>query len=264
MQLHHLQRQFWNELHSAGKCKYNYEFIHQVERLSASKRLNIYKRTTLTAHINALAQCYNCCENILGEKYFKQLAKQYFYQHPSMSQNLNEYGYHFSNFLQMQIDKRKELIDYLYLPDLARLEFSFEQAYFSKNSNNFNYEALTNIDEDKYPHLCFELNASLSLLQSNYPIYEIWQTNRVDSFQHEIPATSKPQNLCIYRKNFKPVIEDIAPSDWCLLHDIQNELYFSQLEKKYMHKNNYLDLKHKIPEFIEKNWICGFFIKHNF
>jgi hypothetical protein len=262
-QLHKIQQQFWHSLRISEKMALNSNFIAKGGKLTPQKRLNIYQRTGRTAHINALAQCYSCCETILGEKYFNQIAMQYFYKYPAINQNLNTYGELFADFLQDFINDHTELEEYPYLPDLARLEKGYEQAYFSINDEPFDFSALSKLSAQEQNNLCLKLSNSIYVLQSDYPIYEIWNANQSDNQHQEIQAINEPQHLCIYRRDFKPIVEIIEPDYWNILKYIQEHISLSKLEEISSTSERKLHIETMIPELIQKNWICGFFIKNS-
>ena len=260
-QLQYIQQQFWKSLRSQ-EVSVDYEkFISEGGKLTSAEKLNIYRLTSRTAHVNALAQRYACCEKILGEKYFNQLAKQYFYKYPATNQNLNLYGQFLPEFLQNYVTRQSELKDYQYLPDLARFEQAYEQAYHAKDDEPFDFSTLASLDAQAHQNLCFKLSASLYILQSEYPIYEIWHANQDANQQQDIQAVDEPQHLCIYRLEFKPIIEKISPTYWWVLKNIQDHLSLSQLEVLSKNKNGDFSLQVTIPKLIQKKWVCGYYLK---
>ena len=260
-QLQYIQQQFWKNLRSQEISVAYEKFISDGGKLTSAEKLNIYRQTSRTAHVNALAQRYSCCEKILGEKYFNQLAKQYFYKYPATNQNLNLYGHFFPEFLQEYVTRQSELKDYQYLPDLARFEQAYEQAYHAKDDEPFDFSTLASLDSQVHQNLCFKLSTSLFIVQSKYPIYEIWLTNQGGNLQHDIQAIDAPQHLCIYRQEFNPIIEKISPTYWWTLKNIQDHLSLSQLEILLGNKDEDLSLQTIIPELIQKKWICGYYVK---
>lgn len=260
-QLQLIQQQFWKSLRSQEASPAYDQFISEGAKLSATDKLNIYRQTSRTAHVNALAQRYSCCEKILGEKYFNQLAKQYFYAYPATNQNLNLYGQFFPEFLQDYVARQAELKEYQYLPDLARFEQAYEQAYHAKDDEVFDFSTLSSLDAQTHQNLCFKLSASLYLLKSDYPIHEIWLANQADGQQQQIQAIDEPQHLCIYREEFKPIVEKINPAYFWTLKNIQDHLSLSQLEVLSADRDMDFSLQTMIPEFIQRKWICGYHLK---
>ena len=259
--LHQLQRQFWNSLRSRTTDSICTRLAVTGDNLTPQKRLNIYRTTTRTAHTNALAQSYRCCEKILGERYFQQIANQYFYKCPAINQNLNVYGRSFPSFLEECVRDRPELNDYPYLPDLATLEWAYERAYYAADDPAFDFSALPALHHDRYQHVCFEPSASLSVLESSYPIYEIWLANQGQDVPQEIEAILEPQYLCITREDFKPSIHKIDQDCRWTINHVQNGLSLGELEALAGREN--VDIQVQLPALIRKKWICRYYFKDN-
>ena len=111
--------------------------------------------------------------------------------------------------------------------------------------------------------MCLKLSNSIYVLQSDYPIYEIWNANQSDNQHQEIQAINEPHHLCIYRRDFKPIVEIIEPDYWNILKYIQEHISLSKLEEISSTSERKLHIETMIPELIQKNWICGFFIKNS-
>ena len=257
-QLHTMQQRIWNDLRKSSSHSTSAYLLSMDEKLTQVERLNIYRSTMRTAHTDALSNTYTCCEKILGEKYFKQIANNFFVKYPATNQNLNLYGQSFPAFLQDWVATHDELSDYQYLPDLAKLEQALEQSYFAKDDPRFNFASLQTLSEDKYLDSHFELSPSLAILSSNYPIYEIWLANSKTNASHEIQAIPESQYLCITREDYKPVIHKIDHLRWWILNKITNNLSLGEIEVTAKHENINLSLQTIIPDLIHNKWICSY------
>ena len=261
--LHNIQHQFWNGLRdheTDSKCA---QLFSPGGKLTQQERLNIYRDTMHTAHTGALAQTYKSCEKILGEKYFKQIANKYFYEYPATNQNLNLYWQSFPLFLQHWGQNHTELSDYQYLPDLAQLELAYEQAYYAKDDPLFDFSSLAALSDDSQRQLRFKLSAALSILRSNYPIYEIWLANQEHDHSQEINAIHEPQYLCVAREDLKPIIHKIDHNNWWLIEKIQNHFSFTELGVLAAQEGIDIPLQNIIPQLIQNKWICGYYAKHD-
>ena len=262
-QLTSLQQQFWDSLRNRKTSSVCALLSSTNKKLTPEERLDIYRNTARTAHIDALAQSYPCCKKILGKRYFKQIANEYFYKYPATSQNLNLYGESFPLFLQDWIENHAELIDYQYLPDMAKLEWAYEQAYYAKDDPLFDFNSLPTLHHDHYQYICFRPSASLSVLRSSYPIHEIWRANREQDKSQEIDAISGPQYLCIARDNFKPVVHKIDHACWWVIDKIQNGLSLGECESLATRENIDAQLQKILPELVRRKWICGYYFKRD-
>ena len=260
-QLNTLQHQFWNSLRNVRFDSSCSSLISVCGNLSEEDRLNIYRNTMRTAHITTLSECFNCCEKILGDRYFNKIANEYFYSNPAISQNLNVYGRTFPSFLQTWVSNHPETKDYEYLPDLAKLEYAFEQAHYCKNDPLFDFNSFSKLEEYEQQQIIFQLSHSLTILKSRFPIYEIWHVNNKQDNAQEVDSISEPQYLCITRDVFKPIIHKIDAQKWWVLNNIQRSLSLEKIHMLSQDENINVPLNIIIPELIKKKWICGYLIE---
>jgi len=102
------------------------------------KQISIYRQTVRSNLFGALKDSYPACCNVVGEDYFKQIAADYFQKFPPDEPDLNDYGDKLEQYLEELIQIRPEASSLFYLPELARLEWSwyllsFKEEGFSKN-----------------------------------------------------------------------------------------------------------------------------------
>ncbi len=258
--LHQLQRQFWNSLRSPTTDSICARLTATNDKLTPQERLNIYRTTTRMAHTDALAQSYPCCEKILGKRYFRQIANQYFYRYPATNQNLNVYGQSFPSFLKECVQDRPELNDYPYLPDLATLEGAYERAYYAADDPIFDFSTLSALHHDRHQYICFEPSASLFVLESSYPIHEIWLANQGHGTTQAVEAIFEPQYSCVVREHFKPSIHKIDRDCWWTIIHVQNGLSLGEMETLATTRES-IDIQRQIPELIQKKWVCGYYFK---
>lgn len=260
IQLNTLQHQFWNSLRDVRSDSSCSTLLSVDGNLSEEDRLNIYRNTMRTAHTTALSESFNCCEKILGDRYFSKIANDYFYSNPATSQNLNLYGRTFPDFLQSWVRHHPETKDYEYLPDLAKLEYVYEQAYYCKDDPLFDFNSFSKLEEYEQQKITFQLSHSLTILKSSYPIYEIWRVNQEQDNAQEVESISEPQYLCITRDVFKPVIHKIDAQKWWVLKNIQGSLSLEKIYTLSQNEGINVPLNIMIPELIQKKWICGYSI----
>ncbi len=260
-QLSYIQNQFWDALRSENMSSSFPQLLTSGGRLTQNERLTIYRKTIRAAHIETLCNIFKCCKNILGDRYFKKIANDFFVKYPSNNQNLNLYGESFPEYLEISVKNLNELSEYKYLPDLAQLELALEQCYFAKDDINFDFTSLQKLDSDEYKNICFELSPSLSLIKSNYPIHEVWLANTNSDSSHEIQSIQEPQYLCVTRKNYKPETHKINQNDWQVMSYIMSNLSLIEIETSEKNSNIDLNIEATIPELIQKKWICGYKLK---
>ena len=71
--------------------------------------------------------------------------------------------------------------EYAWLADLARLEWSREQASIARVEPSLAADVLGRFAPTQLEHLVFTLQPSLSLIASDFPIFTIWAANQVEN-----------------------------------------------------------------------------------
>ncbi|MYB88624.1 MAG: DUF2063 domain-containing protein [Proteobacteria bacterium] len=252
------QRKFWSSIKHRKADAAAIELVREGGKISRERRMDIYRTTMREAHVRALATTYACCEKILGERYFRQLATEFYYGNPATHQDLNRYGQAFPDFMREFIEHHAELAEYPYLADLARLEWLYEQAYYTREDAAFDFRALAMLDEDDYRKLHFVLGASVATLKSDYPVYELWRAHQGQGGTKEVTAIDEPQYLCVAREEFKPRIHRIDHAFQWVMNKIDQGCAFGELETLVEQESMRISLQAIIPELIARKWICGY------
>jgi hypothetical protein len=113
----------------------------------------------------------------VGDDYFRQLATRYRQHHPSRSGDLHWVGKDFAGFIAEEL----QATEYAWLSDLARLEWSREQAAVSPTHAAVSVDALGRFAPEQLEQLVFTLQPSLRLHASDFPIFTIWAANQVEN-----------------------------------------------------------------------------------
>ena len=261
-ELQAIQHEFWASVKHRKTEPGCLEQVRDGGRIPRDQRVNIYRTTMREAHVRALANTYPGCEKILGVRYFKQLAGEFYYQHPATHPDLNCYGEAFPNFVQDFIADHAELAEYPYLPDLARLEWAYEQAYYAKEDPVFDFEGLAGLEEDAYRGLRFVPGASVSILRSDYPVLELWGAQRGQETVKEVEAIDEPQYLCIAREDFKPAVHRIDRPLWWVMDQVNRGHTFGELEALAQQETVEIALQVILPELISRKWVCEYQISN--
>lgn len=126
----------------------------------------------------ALAGAYPIIQQLVGEEFFSAMADVYIARTPSQSGNLHQYGATFSDFLTTF----PPVETLPYLPDVARLEWALQCAYYAPDIHGTPpselAQTLATYTAEQLSHATFSLHPSLSLLTSPYPLCRIWDLHQ--------------------------------------------------------------------------------------
>lgn len=140
---------------------------------SADIALDIYRNNYRGNLHDALAGAFPVVKQLVGDDFFRYLAREFIGQYPSRSANLHQYGGELADFIATFAPAR-ELV---YLPDVAALEWACHRAYFADDGEILDLNELARVPSQAYADLVLHMHASCHLLHSDYPVAAIWQAH---------------------------------------------------------------------------------------
>jgi hypothetical protein len=148
----------------------------KANAINPNRRLGVYRNNTYSNLIDALRTTYPITVHLVGDGFFRYLAHAYISRHPSQSGDLHQFGAALADFLATF----EPAAGLPYLPDVARLEWAYEQVFYAAESVPFDPQALASIAPESYENLKFVINPAIRLLASKYPVLYIWQVNQAN------------------------------------------------------------------------------------
>jgi hypothetical protein len=137
------------------------------------KRFSVYRNNVMVGLVNGLEARFPVVRKIVGEDFFKAIAKLFAAAQPPHSPLMMFYGDGFPAFLAAFEPAQ----DVPYLADVARLEASRTRAYHAADAKPLTAAALQAIPQEALADLHFILHPSLDIVASDHPIVTIWAMN---------------------------------------------------------------------------------------
>ena len=162
----------------------------------ASKRFGVYRNNVIVSLTESMMAGFPTILALLGEDYFRALARVFISANPPSSPMLVTYGQDFGDFL----DRFEPLAELAYLGDVARLEFAWQTAYHAADHASLDPAQLQTVSPEQLGALTFTMHPSLHLLRCSHAAYSIWAAH-----QQEDPAAAmanfvdQPQDILITR-----------------------------------------------------------------
>jgi hypothetical protein len=148
--------------------------------LLPAARLQIYRHHVLTSLTDVLQTTFPVVCGLVDERFFRYAADAYIRQHPPTAPCLFEYGAHFPAFLAAFPPCRH----LAYLADVARLEWALHVAWHAEICVPLDPAELSGLAPHDVVQLTFQFDPSVTLLDSPWPIDQIWRVHRVDEAVH--------------------------------------------------------------------------------
>jgi hypothetical protein len=163
--------------------------------------LAIYRNNASAGFQSALQSTYPVVRRRVGDEYFRQLAALYRARFPSVSGDLHWVGRDFARFL----DEHHQGSEYLWLADLARLEWSRAECSVAIELPRLGAGVLARYAAPQFEHLVFGLQPSLKLHSSPYPVFTVWLTNQTDNAPPVDQSVGPEQGMVLARSDHTEV-----------------------------------------------------------
>ena len=225
--------------------------ITKISKISPQLALDIYRNNTRGARLQCLEMIYPVCRKILGDETFHLIAQQYVTEDTEGSSDLNHYGESFKLHLESLLVAGRLPEEYIYLTDLVTLEYKIHAAYYADTDPLFPFklfEQKVNNNQQVY----FKISASLGLIVSEYPVYEIWRSNKEQQRAEEIKPIEGKQYLLVYRNGYKSSIAVINNREYSIIEAIIKNLSLQEIIN-----NSDFDINNVLPVLITNKWIVG-------
>ena len=171
MSLEHLQDAFIRGVYS-GQLDEADRLIQASGRLSPTQQFEIYMGSVTGNLVAALGDIFPRVKTALGDTFFDALSRRYIKLNPSRSWSLDHYGAQFSQFCR----DFKPLAAYPYIPDLVSVDWAWHMAFHCKDAQAIDASHLQSMLSSS-PDARFMLHPSVVLIDSDYPIFQLWQFN---------------------------------------------------------------------------------------
>ncbi len=184
----------------------------------SNARLEIYSYAYLARMKEALAEDYWVTQKIADDKKsgtWDRISAYYFSQYPSRSFTLTDVGRFFPAFLA----EDSVLQELPYLADLARFEWALIESFYATELPPFDPRSLLILDHIPASQVRIGLDTSVRLLQSNYPIDLIYESQLPPPSQ---PLRSSDTFLMTYKREDQPRYTSLLAYQFRLLRHFEN------------------------------------------
>lgn len=141
-----------------------------------ARRFAVYRNNVIVSLVDALADTFAITQELVGETFFRAMARLFAYANPPTSRLLAFYGETFPDF----IERFPPAAGVPYLADVARLEFLRVRAYHAADVAPVRTEEIAAAlgDEEDLPYLNLAIHPSLSVLDSTAAVVSLWAAHQ--------------------------------------------------------------------------------------
>jgi len=183
-------------------------------RFPAAQHLQVYRNNVMESLTGALRAVYPVVEKLVGDGFFRYAAHEYLCAHRPRSGNLHDFGNVFANFLA----GFAPAVELPYLPDVARLEWAWHQAFHAADAPAFDLARLGAAPAEQHETLHFVLHPSARLLASDFPIVRIFEINQEGyGGDTRVDLAEGGVRVLVIRRELTVYVEPLAAGEAALL-----------------------------------------------
>ena len=224
------------------------DMINRLTQNKAEGRESVYRNNVQLILRDVLRGVYPVTTLLLGDEYMNQSASAFIRQSPPQSGDMNGYGSGFADFL----DRLPGLKDYLYVPDVARLEWLAHESYLSPRFAPLTAEELSVTDDPLQMKLF--LQPHLYLLRSGWPVARLWSA--ITEKGADLAGLTIVPEECfaiVYRENDKVVIWSISEGGYVFLENLQQNASFALAAEAALRAEPDMALDVALAQLVQSN-----------
>jgi hypothetical protein len=150
--------------------------IVREDGIAFDRRLQVYRNNSLLSLTDVLKATFPVVCRLVDEQFFHYAADAFIRARPPRAPCLSEYGGEFADFLAGFPPAQR----LAYLPDVARLEWAINEAYFATDAAPLEPARIAAVPQERYGALGFRLHPACRLVASAHPVDRIWQAHQPD------------------------------------------------------------------------------------
>mgnify|MGYP001032563943 CR=1 FL=1 len=177
--------------------------------IPVANRLAVYRNNVNHALIEAMAAAYPVVQRLVGEDFFRAVARDYARAYPPTRGTLIGYGEGFPAYLE-NLPAAARLP---YLADVARLERAWLAAYHAPDADPLEAGELAALPPEMLPELQLRLHPSAQLLETHHPVREIWAVNRQPRPVPALRLGDGPEYSLIIRPRLEVQVRELPVGD---------------------------------------------------
>jgi len=163
------------------------------------RRFGIYRNNVHVSLVEALMATYPVVNRLVGDEFFRGMARVYVGANLPRTPMLIRYGGDFADF----IDAFEPARTVPYLADVARLEWAWHGAYHAADVAPMTPEALGEVPPERMAELILQLHPSLSTVSSRWPVLAIWETNTNDTEVRPVDLAGGGEDVLVLRPQYE-------------------------------------------------------------
>jgi hypothetical protein len=166
------------------------------DSIPAAARLRIHRHHLYDSLATALASTFSTVRQLVGEPFFRGMARAFIAEGLPTQPVLSEYGEGFSGF----IEKYERAGGLPYLADVARLDWALNVAFYSPAAPRLTAAEFAAIPAEQLPSCKVSLAPGTTVIRSRYPLERIWATCQPGASAEMVDLGEGEARLLVFRR----------------------------------------------------------------
>jgi hypothetical protein len=166
------------------------------DSIPAAARLRIHRHHLHDSVAAALGSTFSTVQQLVGEAFFREMARAFITEELPTQPVLSEYGQGFSDF----IEKYQPARGLPYLADVARLDWALNIAFHSPAVLPLTAADLAAIPVEQLPSYKVGLAPGTAVIRSIYPLDRIWAASQPDASSEVVDLGEGHARLLVFRR----------------------------------------------------------------
>jgi len=186
---------------------------------SVATAIDVYRNNYFGNLHDTLTRAYPVIKQLVGDDFFRFMARKFVEKHPSRSGNLHHYGAEMADF----VAAFEPVQGLPYVPDVAALEWACHRAYFAEDAPTLDIAKLAQLPPGQYPDLILHTHPSCQLVRSHYPVVAIWRAHQPGAgVDFQIDLDSGASIALVNRRDDVVIVNELSAADADWLQAIQH------------------------------------------
>lgn len=163
------------------------------------RRFNTYRNNVYAGLIGVLEARFPAVQRLVGEEFFKAMARIFVDAGPPSTPVLLAYGAAFPDFIR----SFAPLADEPYVADVASIEWHLNRAYHAADAPVLGPADFAGIAPDKIAQIGLRLAPAVAVVRSHYPAFSIWRANARPEAEGRIERGLSAEDTLICRRGLE-------------------------------------------------------------
>jgi hypothetical protein len=182
-----------------------------------AQRFGVYRNNVAVSLIDALAARFPVVQALVGEEFFRDMARVFVRSRPPRSRLLMDYGDDFPIF----VEGFESAGSVPYLGDVARLESARTRAFHAADAPALGPDAFERVAATALHGLRVALHPSVRLLRSRFAIVSLWAAHQ-GAFDIGAVDPFEPEDAIVLRPHLAVLTMRLPPGVACFLAVLQS------------------------------------------